>query len=766
MATPLNDALLPGRSARQIGRMLAIYGLTGIVAGLAAVIFKSMVEVAEEHIFAVYTGPGMLGQDRSVPFRLDWPSGMGWVLLVLPAVGGLVVGLFCARWAPEAMGGGSAQSIEAYHQNEGAVRRRVPFIKAIATSITLGSGGSGGIEGPIAQICGGLGSHIARLFDLTVPERRVLLMAGFAAGIGAVFHCPMAAAMFAAEVLYSEMDIEHEVLVPGIIASTIAYAVYGAIRGWEPIFDLPPVEFDSALKLIPFIILAVVLSGAVIGFSWFYHFVKRHLGHSAAIPLWLRPAVGGLFVGAIGLFVPAALGHNYGIVQVALDGRAGILLLLVLAAAKAWCTVFTSGSGGAAGLFAPSLVIGGAIGGAVGQLTDLLWPSLDVHPAAFVVVGMAGFFAAVEKAPLATVIMVSEVVGNYRLIVPALWVCVLTWLLTRRANIYREQVPTRMDAPSRLSDMMGAVLHRITVKEAMDPLKPIPVTVPPEMPLRDLVRRFAVTAQGVFPIVSPDSGRLLGVVDGHQLRRTVGETGMDKLLIANDFQAPAMTITPADTLYDAISRMTASGFDELVVVAPDDERRLEGILSRREVVSAYHSRMLATAPSDGSVLTRGGGVEDPDLVEAIKRGGIVSGIRATSPRVALEILIGRANLPPGVDHSVLLSQLLDRESLGSTGVGDGVALPHPHADDLGSIIEPRVVIGLLKDVVDWGAYDGKPIDTVCMLLCPSGELHLALLGQLARALTDPTLRKLLRQRAPRKQILDQFRAVKEGTSER
>ena len=746
--------------------MLAIYGLLGIVAGLAGVIFKSMVELAEEHIFAVFIAPGMLGEDRTEPFRLAWPQGTGWVLLFLPALGGLVVGLICAGWAPEAMGGGSAQTIEAYHQNDGAVRRRVPFVKALATSITLGFGGSGGIEGPIAQICGGLGSHVARLFNLSVPERRVLLMAGFAAGIGAVFHAPMAAAMFAAEVLYSEMDIEHEVLVPAIISSTLAYAVYGAIRGWQPIIDVPPVEFDSPLKLIPFLVLAVVLSGAVIGFSWLYHVVKGHLGHAAGIPLWLRPAIGGLFVGGVGLFVPAALGHTYGIVQVAIDGRAGILLLLALALAKAWCTVFTSASGGAAGLFAPSLVVGGAIGGAVGQLTTLVWPSLDVHPAAFAVVGMAGFFAAVEKAPLATVIMVSEVVGNYRLIVPALWVCTLTWLMSRKAGIYREQVPTRMDAPSRLSDMMGAVLHRITVKEAIDPLKPHPVTVPPEMSLRDLVRRFASTAQGVFPIVSPDSGHLLGVVDGHQLRRTVGETGMDNLLIANDFQAPALTVTASETLYDAISRMTASGFDELVVVAPEDGRRLEGILSRREVVSAYHSRMLATAPSDGPALVPGEASAGPDLVEAIKRGGIVSAIRATTPRVALEILISRASLPPGVDHAMLLTQLLDREGLGSTGVGDGVALPHPHADDLGSIVEPRVVIGLLKDPIDWEAYDGKPVDTICMLLCPSGELHLAYLGQLARALTDPTLRKLLRQRAPRRQILEQFRAVAAGTAER
>jgi CIC family chloride channel protein len=172
------------------------------------------------------------------------------------------------------MGPGTDQTIEAYHVHQGEIRPRVPGIKAIAATITLGSGGSGGAEGPIAQICAGIGSQLARAFKLGQRERRVLMMAGFAAGIGAVFHAPMAAAIFAAEVLYRDMDIEHEVLVPGIIAATVAYGVFGAVRGWEHPFVLPEVYFGHALQLIPYLCLAVVLAVGAVAFITLYRYVR------------------------------------------------------------------------------------------------------------------------------------------------------------------------------------------------------------------------------------------------------------------------------------------------------------------------------------------------------------------------------------------------------------------------------------------------------------------------------------------------------------
>lgn len=729
---------------RSIGRLLAIYGLLGLMAGLAALVFDGAVRAV--------SGLAL------VPLI----DGGGWSrlwLLALPAIGGLLAGLVCARWAPEAMGPGIGAVIDAYLRRRGEVRRRVPLVKSVASVITLGSGGSAGVEGPIGHISAAIGGWVGRLFDLSSDERRLLLMAGCAAGIGAVFQAPMAAAIFCAEVLYRQMDIEHEVLVPAIIAATVAQGVFGAVRGWTPLIALPPIEFAHGLQLVPYLVLAMVLAAGAVAFMALYRVVQRRARRSA-LPLWSRPAIGGLGVGLIGVLAPAALGSGYRIVDLAIAGQIGVGLLLLLAVAKSATTALTAGTGGSGGLFGPSLVIGGALGGAVGWVAAEVAPGLEIAPAAFVVVGMAGFFSAVANAPLSTVIMVCELVGSYQLIVPALWVCTLAWLMTRGETLFGDQVESRLDAPFRLGDMMGAVLHRVKVREA----RPTPagevVTVPADMPLRTLVDRFARSGQAVFPIVD-GAGRIEGVVDGRQLRRTLGESGVDTVFIAEDFQSPALVIAPDDTLYTAINRMSGSGFDDLVVVDDADPRRLVGLLSRRQVINAYHRRMLARAGEPGqSPSEPGPAVEVPiDLGAAIERGGIFGDIAGRTPDAVVVELIARADLPLACDRDGLLGLLRHRESLGSTGVGDGIALPHPHAQALPGIEAPRVVVGLLDTPIDWAAYDGQPVDTVCVLLCPSGEVHLRLLGLLARALHDPVLRGMLRARAERARIIERVRAV-------
>ena len=211
--------------------------------------------------------------------------------------------------------------------------------------------------------------------------------------------------------------------------------------------------------------LGLVLAVGARLFIWFYRTFQSKIGFAPSIPLWARPMLGGLGVGIIGLFFPLAIGLGGTMAQMTVDGEIAVGMLVGLALAKMVTTAMTAGMGGSGGLFAPSLIIGGALGGAVGHATAQLAPGLVSEPAAYAVVGMAGFFAAVSNAPSSTVIMVAEVVGSYALIVPALWVCTFAWLLNRGRGIYYQQVSGRWDAPSRLPDMMGAVLHRVTVED-------------------------------------------------------------------------------------------------------------------------------------------------------------------------------------------------------------------------------------------------------------------------------------------------------------
>lgn len=743
-----------------MGRQLAIYGLLGVLAGGFGVGFALLVHVLSNLLLTPL-------QTASGPFLTAWPGPSHLLLVVLPALGGLVVGVLGTRLAPEALGGGIGHVVDAYHRHRGRMRRRVPWVKGAAASITLASGGSAGLEGPVGQISAGIGAWVAHRFGLGPEQRRVLMMAGFAAGIGAVFQAPMAAAIFAAEVLYRQMDIEHEVLVPAIIASTLAHGVYKAFGGGA-LFSVPPVVFSSGLELVPYTLLAAVLALGATGFVKLYEYLRHHLGREPRLPAWARPAVGGLAVGVIGLFIPAVLGAGYGIVDLAMATHdapwRAALMLLGLAVAKAVASALTTGSGGAGGLFAPSLVIGGALGGSVGHLVNLVAPGLEISPAAFVVVGMAGFFSAVSNSPLSTVIMVAELVGNYQLLVPALWVCTLSWTLARRHSLFREQVGSREEAPFRLADMMGSVLQRIPVRAALDADAPAPQVVPVGLDLRALVARFADVAQPVFPIVDAQL-RILGVVDGRLLRRVVAEQGVDAALVAEDFRAPAVVVRHDESLFEAIGRMSQSGHDALPVVACDGTERVLAILSRRQLVSAYHRTMLASSDGESAPPAAVAPELEPgctvvDLAAAVEAGGLVDGLVAADPDAVLAALVYAADLPPAIDRPQLLALLRAREAVMSTAVGDGVALPHPHSEGLGDLARtPRVVIARLAEPVDWQAHDDRPVWLVCMLLSPSGVVHLGLLGALARALHDAELRRMLAEGAQAAEVVARLRLL-------
>ncbi|MCA9513740.1 MAG: chloride channel protein [Myxococcales bacterium] len=740
--------------ARRIGRRLAIYGALGAAVAVVAAAFSWAVDFVTAEVFEPLTGIALHstvvsdGAHARLPITTV-PSGGQWLVLVLPAAGGLLAGLLIAYWSQEAAGGGVSTVIESYHRGGGRLRERVPFARFLASTITMGTGGSAGNEGPVAQIGAGVGSLLAGRLKLDAQERRILMMTGLAAGLGAAFHAPLAGALFAAEVLYSEMEFEQQVLVPAVLTSTIGYGVYGIITGWSPEVAFPPAEFKSMVELLPYTVLALAVSMGVHLFIRTNDVVRNVLGKNRHLPLWLRPAVGGLFVGAIGLFVPALLGKGVGLAQAAIDGGIGIGALLLLAVGKMVTTALTTGSGGSGGTLWPSLVIGGAIGGAVGQATVALFPSLGVNPAAFVLVGMAGFFAAASNITISTVFLVCEIAGTYRLLVPAIWVCALAWMLARRASLFTSQVPTRLDAPPQVSEVMAAVLRRIRVRDAMPHRDQPLVAVNPNTPLRDLLGHFARSEQSVFPIVSSD-GRLVGVVDGRDLRRRIGEhDGINNLLIAEDFLSPAVTIAAEATLYDAIARMSASGYTEDLLVIDDDEhRRLLGSLSRRHIITTYYQRALGETDDALAIAGVAPPPADDDvgalLAGALRRGGVVYGLRARDRDATLRALVDRAPWGTAVDPNQIATALIRREGLSSTALGEGIAIPHPPPGAIGLPREPVVVLSTLKRPVAWGAPDERPVETLALLLCTDHKQHLELLAALVRALRNDDVKAALK----------------------
>lgn len=618
----------PDTAVRNLAKLVALCVVIGLVAGVGAAIFFVMLEGGTSFFMGTLAGyePTGAGYERPLSFlqfgRLfEGDSIVRWMLLILPAIGGLISGWIIFAFAPEAEGHGTDAAIEAYHFKDGAVRARVPLVKAITAMITIGSGGSGGREGPIAQIGSGFGSLLGRWLNVPPNERRVLMAAGMAAGIGAIFHAPLAGALFVAEVLYRDPDFEHEVLVPSFISSIVAYSVFGWLFGFHPLFKTPAYVFNQVGMLAPYCVLAAVSAlGAMLYVRTFYG--VRHIAFGprfGKIPNHFKPAIGGLFVGMIGFCLPEALGAGYGVVQMCFNGNVAALpsfesihhflpdglgfmttpalLLLLIAVAKILTTALAIGSGGSGGVFGPAVVIGGALGSATGLVCErvLSASGWDIQPGSFALVGMAGFFAGAANTPVSTIIMVSEMTGNYNLLVPSMLVCIVSYILCRRFTLYEKQLVSRLDAPSKAGNMAGAILRRTTVGEAIAPHHADAlVLIGGDVGFRELLKRYTTSSQACFPTVDAEN-LLTGVINAADIRRIITEEGVADLIIARDIERPATTIRPEDSLLAALNNLSKSGQPELVVVDKKDNRRVIATLGRGDIIAAYNRQIVSSA---------------------------------------------------------------------------------------------------------------------------------------------------------------------------
>jgi CIC family chloride channel protein len=584
------------------GHVIFLSVLVGIVSGLGGVAFNFLVDTADRYAMvglAGYVAP-RVGAEGGGQTPAHMPT-RPWVLLVLPAAGGLLAGLLVFTLAPEAEGHGTDAVVRAFHRGRGVIRARVPLVKTIASAITIGSGGSAGREGPIGQIGAGFGSALASWLRVGDRERRLLMLAGGGAGIGAVFRAPLGGALFMAEVLYQDIEFESAALVPTFVAAIVAYSIYCSIYGtWGPIFNVPALHFNHPVEL-PFYALLGVACAAV---GWlyvnvFYGVRDRVFARIRRIPPHLKPMIGGLAVGAVGFYFPQALGMGYGWTQLAIDGTLPLRVLALIVGLKIVLTALTISSGGSGGVFGPSIVIGGCLGAFYGTLLHRLMPGVVSQPATFALVGMAGFFAGVAKAPISSLVMVSEMTEGYGLLVPLMLTAAVAYmLLPRRVTLYEEQLPARTDSPAHEGEFTLDVLGDVRVADALKPGRPAPVVFAPATPLAEVLAATTATAQRVFPIVA-DGQRLVGVVSLDDLRIFLTERSVaPDLLVAADLRAPEFrTADPDEDLASALRKLYATGLDELPVIAADGDRRVQAMLTRRDIMAAYHRLMYHDPPA-------------------------------------------------------------------------------------------------------------------------------------------------------------------------
>ena len=572
------------------GKLLLLSAVVGVIAGLGAVVFFYLMAWGDflfMNRIVGYTPPLAGGEQFAVGGPPVHPT-FRWLFLIVPALGALVSGLIVYGMAPEAEGDGTDAVIETFHQKRGIIRFRVPFIKMISAIFTISSGGSAGREGPIMQIGAGFGSYLATKLRLSDEDRRLLLIAGTSAGMGAIFRSPLGGAVVGAEVLYQD-DFEAQGLVPSLISSIIAYSTFCSVYGWGPLFKMPALFFHTPSDLLFYAIFGLVL--AVVGRLYIRIYLRvRDWFSRYRWPRVTKPAVGGLIVGAIGLLYPQVLGMGYGWIQQALDGKMIISTMLIVALLKMFTTSVTIHSGGSGGVFAPSLVIGGLLGGAFGQYIDAHFPGLVTQPAAFVVVGMGGFFAGVAKVPIASIIMVSEMTQGYGLLVPMMLVAAIAYLLTRKRSIYLKQVETKRNSPAHFGDFTINILEELQVKDAMVRRRQIP-RIPYHAPLRQWQDILANSQDLYFPVVN-EKDEIIGVISFRNIRSILFEEELHGMIIAADLMTDLVTVTPNESLYSALEKFIKSDYGTLLVVDEKDPNRVIGLLRHEDVISAYNKEVL------------------------------------------------------------------------------------------------------------------------------------------------------------------------------
>lgn len=401
--------------------------IVGVFSGLVVVAFRYLIGLGYELIFE---GLG---------------CGNRFVLLVLPAIGALAGYLMIRRFDSLEHARGTDSAILAFHRRHGYVPPAVLPVKSVASVLTVASGGSAGYEGPVTLIGAACGSVVASWFGLSRKARRILMTAGISAGIAALFQAPLAGAIFGFEVLYSSSDIEYDCILPCFIASTIAYSIFACFYGWGALFPMAgEIAYSNGLRLLPYFVLALIVTFAARFYISVFKSTEKHF-NELKWPGGARVVLGGLITGLIGFFVPDILGTSYPVIQRTLSAESiTIGFLLTIFFAKTIATACTVGSGGSGGVFAPAIVCGGSLGGAVGLVFARLLPeSWGIHPAAFALVGMAGFLASAIRVPMTAIVMVAEISGNHQLIVPAMWVCGISFWLNNGWSLYRSQPHSR-----------------------------------------------------------------------------------------------------------------------------------------------------------------------------------------------------------------------------------------------------------------------------------------------------------------------------------
>jgi CIC family chloride channel protein len=573
---------LDQRAVSESGAILFTALIVGIGAGLGAVIFRRLIGGVQTLAY-----DGLAGMMESIyPFYL----------LIIPALGGAIFGPLIYRFAREAKGHGVPEVMEAVALRGGRIRPRVAVVKALASAICIGTGGSVGREGPIAQIGSALGSTVGQLFRLSDERVRNLVACGAAGGIAATFNAPIAGSVFALEVILGQFHATYfgAVVISAVVADVVAHIFEGDMRA----FAVPDYALVSPWELLFYALLGLLAALVAVGFTRLLY-LSEDVWDRFSFPEYLKPVLGGVLLGVVGILTPKidgfprVFGVGYETITQALSGQLVLQVTVVLLFAKILATTITLGSGGSGGIFAPTLFMGAMLGEAFGQVIHAFFPAITAPAGAYALVGMAAVFSGAAHAPITAILILFEMTGDYHIILPLMLTTVMGTLVSRlisSESIYTLKLTRRGVHLGQGQDI--DVMQSVSVRDAMTTEVD---TVPLTMSLDELADEFSRSHHHGFPVVD-GAGELAGVVSIQDLERAKTAGSINSRTVADIATREGLLVAyPYEPMWKALRRLSRRDVGRLPVVKEEGSRELIGAVRRSDIIRAYDQAIAARA---------------------------------------------------------------------------------------------------------------------------------------------------------------------------
>jgi len=542
--------------------------MVGFFAGIASIVFKTMINFFQIQFWGA---SNIISAVSSQPWHRT---------ILTPAFGGLLVGTLIYFGAKEAKGHGVPEVIDAIILHGGKIRNRVAAVKALASSICIGSGGSVGREGPIVQISSSIASNLGQLFHINEKGMRTLVAAGAGAGIGGTFNAPIAGSLFAAEILLGEFSVFS--FSPIIIASVIATLTSRLIIGDFSTFTVPKYTLISIWEIGPYILLGIVSGLVAISFIKILYFFDDKFDHLHIPPL-IKPILGGFLVGIIGLKLPHIFGVSYDSINACLQNQLSFWIAFLLIFAKILSTSITLGSGGSGGIFAPSLFLGAMTGNFIGYIFHTAFPTSISSPGAFSLVGMGAVVAGATQAPLTAIVIIFELTNDYKIILPLMLSCIISSFITvglQKGSIYTLKLMHRGIIFKEGMEMN--ILRSLYVKDFISKDYKLFINTDP---IGKIIDQAIGSKHHSFQIIDQNNS-YIGCFSLNQLKKLILQKELlESLVIAQDLAAPIISLDYKDNLENAIKIFGRTDVAEIPVLK---NKKFMGVVKRKDVIEAYN----------------------------------------------------------------------------------------------------------------------------------------------------------------------------------